>query len=126
MNITNLRDQLARDEGKKLKPYPDTRGKLTIGIGRNLTDNGISEAEANMLFESDLREHTRDVLERLPWAEFLDEPRRAVLINMCFNMGIVNLLGFKQMLTAMERKDWKTASEQPMLISAWAYGRLTR
>ena len=32
----HLRDQLDRQEGVRLKPYTDTVGKWTIGIGRNL------------------------------------------------------------------------------------------
>ena len=35
-----------RHEGLRLKPYRDTAGKLTIGVGRNLDDVGVSEAEA--------------------------------------------------------------------------------
>ena len=32
-------------EGFKSKPYTDTVGKITIGVGRNLTDNGLSKEE---------------------------------------------------------------------------------
>lgn len=45
---------LKLDEGLRLKPYRDTVGKLTIGIGRNLDDVGISEAEAEYLLSNDL------------------------------------------------------------------------
>ena len=36
---------LIRDEGLELKPYTDTKGKLSIGIGINL-DAGITRDEA--------------------------------------------------------------------------------
>ncbi len=35
-NQASLRAELTHDEGVRLKPYPDSRGKLTIGTGRNL------------------------------------------------------------------------------------------
>ena len=31
------------NEGLRSKPYVDTVGKVTIGVGRNLTDRGLSE-----------------------------------------------------------------------------------
>src|SRR4051812_27390106 len=41
VNRDALVNQLIIDEGLKLSPYTDTVGKLTIGVGRNLTDVGI-------------------------------------------------------------------------------------
>ena len=38
-----------RNEGKRLRPYPDAHGNPTIGVGRNLKGNGISIAEMNVL-----------------------------------------------------------------------------
>ena len=48
----NLIEQLKRHEGLKLKPYKCTADKLTIGVGRNLEDVGISEEEAEMLLQN--------------------------------------------------------------------------
>jgi Phage-related lysozyme (muraminidase) len=45
-DITSLEDQLIDHEGLKLEPYECTAGKLTIGVGRNLEDRGISVDEA--------------------------------------------------------------------------------
>ena len=42
----NIYDQLRRDEGVRFKPYQDTVGKWTIGVGRNLSDKGINWVEA--------------------------------------------------------------------------------
>jgi len=44
-----IRKLLEFEEGLKLKPYKCPAGKLTIGIGRNLEDRGITEQEAQML-----------------------------------------------------------------------------
>ncbi|MFA6660842.1 MAG: lysozyme, partial [Bacilli bacterium] len=40
--MDRIKEQLVRHEGLRLKPYRCTADKLTIGIGRNLDDCGIS------------------------------------------------------------------------------------
>ena len=116
---TNLRDQLIRDEGLRLLPYTDTVGKLTIGVGRNLTDVGISETEAEMLLENDVGRTVGKLLVVCPWISKLDAPRHAVLVGMAFNMGVTGLLGFRQMLLAVQAGQWATAAHE-MLESRWA------
>lgn len=102
-------EQLLRDEGLKLKPYLDSVGKLTIGVGRNLDDVGISVDEAHVLLANDIA-HAANMLEQaLPWAMNLDPARQGALLNMCFNMGIGGLLQFKKALEAMQAGDFNAA-----------------
>lgn len=61
MDTQQLREQLERHEGLRLKPYKDTVGKLTIGIGRNLDDKGISRKEAFALLDNDIAEVVRQL-----------------------------------------------------------------
>lgn len=82
-----LREQLERDEGLRLTPYTDSRGFLTIGIGHNLSAKAISHNAALVIFEDDIVDVVRELQERLPWAESLDEVRQGALINLCFNIG---------------------------------------
>ena len=89
-----LVDQLMRHEGLRLKPYRDTVGKLTIGIGRNLDDVGISRDEAMVLLKNDIDKTITALREHLPFYDSLSEARRNVLANMAFNMGIRGLLDF--------------------------------
>ena len=117
--ITKIEEQLIRDEGLRLKPYFDTVGKLTIGIGRNLDDKGISEEEAKTLLKNDIKECEVQVLNALSWAFTMNLPRYAVLLNMCFNLGINGLLQFKNALAAMESEQWEKAATE-MLDSKWA------
>ncbi len=113
-----IEDQLIRDEALRLKPYRDSVGKLTIGVGRNLDDVGISQDEAMTLLQNDI-EHASAVLRtRLPWTISIDEVRRAALVNMCFNMGIGGLLGFRKFLAALESGDYKSAAAE-MMDSTW-------
>ena len=45
MRLSRIAELIIRDEGKRKRPYPDTGGAPSIGVGRNLRDNGISVAE---------------------------------------------------------------------------------
>ena len=61
-----IKAQLVRHEGLRLKPYRCTAGKLTIGIGRNLDDCGISQKEAYAMLERDILECEQRLLEEIP------------------------------------------------------------
>jgi len=110
---------LKRDEGLRLKPYRCSAGKLTIGYGRNLEDVGITEAEAEILLEHDIRRSLADLDRALPWWRGLPAPQQRGLINMRFNLGLTRLLGFKKMLAALQAGNGKLASEEA-LSSKWA------
>lgn len=113
-----FRQQIIRDEGKRRFPYKDTRGNITIGIGRNLTGRGLTPEEIDYLYQTNVREVEGDLDTHLPWWRGLSGPRQRVLKNMCFNMGISTLLTFKHTLAAMERGS--EAVPALMLASRWA------
>lgn len=119
MNYATLKKELKRDEGMRLMPYRDTVGKLTIGVGRNLDDVGISESEADFLLMSDVGRAEGGLDGRIPWWRTLDETRQRVLVNMAYNMGIDGLMGFKNTLKAVQDGRWDAAAEG-MLDSKWA------
>lgn len=118
MNVELFASELERDEEVRLKPYVDSVGKVTIGIGRNLTDDGISLDEAKYLLKDDIERTLEDLSYALPWWIYLDEVRQHVLANMCFNLGISRLLGFKKMLAALKSHDFETAADE-MAASNW-------
>ena len=117
--ISNLKDQLLRDEELRLKPYTDSVGKLTIGVGRNLTDKGISLQEAQLLLVNDIGAALSELQSALPWTAMLDDVRKGALLNMTFNLGIGGLLEFHDFLARMERGDFPGAAGA-MLDSLWA------
>jgi lysozyme len=119
MNADQLAAQLVIDEGCKLKPYRDTVGKLTIGIGRNLDDVGISQAEAVALLGADISKVSAQLDSTLPWWREMSDRRQQVLANMAFNMGINSLLTFKNTLAAMKAGDYR-ATAAGMRASKWA------
>ncbi|WP_338862993.1 lysozyme [Mycetohabitans rhizoxinica] len=110
--------ELNRDEGRRLKPYLDTVGKTTIGVGRNLTDVGIADRECDLLLENDVRRSVTWLDRHLPWWRNLDAVRQRVIINMAFNLG-GKLLTFASTLAAMQRGDYAAAADG-MLASKWA------
>lgn len=116
---TAMTRQLRLHEGERLKPYRCTAGKLTIGVGRNLEDRGITREESAMLLANDIAAEERELLNALPWVATLDEVRQRVLLDMSFNMGLVGLLGFKRTLATIQAGEYQAAATM-MLDSKWA------
>lgn len=118
--LNRIKAQLVRHEGLRLKPYRCTAGKLTIGIGRNLDDCGISQKEAYAMLERDILSCEQWLIDEIPEIYCnLDEVRQSVLLNMCFNLGIKGLLAFKNTLSFVAAGDWEKAANG-MLASKWA------
>jgi len=120
MNRDALLTLLIADEGLKLKPYKDTVGKWTVGIGRNLDDVGITEAEAKYLCLNDITRVERDLDSKIPgWRGALNEKRKLVLASMAFQLGIGGVLKFPKFLAALQRGDYADAARE-MQESLWA------
>ena len=83
-----LAEQLTKHEGLRLKPYHCPAGKLTIGIGRNLEDKGITEKEARMLLENDIQECIQDLKIVFQAFDLLPEPARRVLVDTSVSVKI--------------------------------------
>ncbi len=117
--MTTLQALLIRHEGLRLKPYTCTAGKTTIGVGRNLDDNGITEAEAMAMLDRDIAVTTATLRDEFPWFADLDRTRKDAVISLGFNLGMPRLKGFKKFLAAMEAKDYEMAATEA-LDSKWA------
>lgn len=114
-----LRLLLLRHEGIRLKPYTDSVGKLTLGIGRNLDDVGISEMEALYLLSNDIRRVSREVQDAFPWFKSISVPRQDVVISMVFNLGLAGFSKFKLLIQAISNQDYERAAQE-MISSRWA------
>ncbi len=110
---------LELQEGYRQFPYKDTRGILTIGIGRNLEAKGLTLEESIYLMRNDIAEKEADLVKHVTFYNNLDDATKYVLINLCFNMGITRLLGFKNMLAAMAINNKGDAADE-LLDSDWA------
>ena len=109
---------IKKHEGLRLKPYKDTTGNITIGYGCNLS-KGISKEIANILYYYDKEIATSDAIDIFENFELLNEVRRAVLIDMAYNLGKTRLSTFKKMIAAVYNFDFEVAAME-MLDSKWA------
>ena len=90
---TRLEAQLVKHEGLRLVPYTDTVGKLTIGVGHNLDDKGLSPEAIAFILEKDIDDAEYDARSLFPNFDDLSDARKAVLIQMAFNLGSASALG---------------------------------
>ena len=118
-DINSFEDQLIDHEGLELKPYHCTADKLTIGVGRNIQDRGITEDEARYLLKNDIKIVEDELLTRQPVVAGLDSVRQRVLVDMGFNLGLPILMKFQNMWAAIEDEDYHEAARQ-MMDSRWA------
>jgi lysozyme len=119
--ITNLNEQLRRDEGEVLHAYQDHLGYWTLGVGRLIDKRkggGITAAESAYLLDNDITSKTYELVVALPWVDQLDPVRRAVLQNMAFQLGITGLLSFKNTLNFVKNGNYAQAAMN-MQISKW-------
>ena len=119
MNREQLIQELKRDEGVVLTLYKCSAGKNTIGVGRNVDDRGITDDESDYLLSNDIDLCIEELRATFPWFQTLSDTRQRVMINMCFNLGLSRLMGFKKFLSAVEAEEWETAGVE-MLDSKWA------
>jgi lysozyme len=120
--ITNLSQQLERDEERRRSVYPDSLGYWTIGIGICVDSRvgcGLHDEEIDFIFENRQKKNSAALAAELPWTQTLDEARRGVLLNMSFQLGIHGLLEFHQFLAALEARNYAAAASA-MLDSKWA------
>jgi len=119
MNYEKLKVQLTIDEGRRSDIYVDTVGKVTGGVGRNLTERGFSDDEIDLMLLNDIALVERQLDKTLPWWRQMNDARQNVLANMCFNLGINRLLGFRNTLKDMQAGRYDLAAAG-MLDSQWA------
>ncbi len=141
----SLEDQLILHEGLRLEVYKCPAGYWTVGVGRNLegkqlTDEeqehilgasglspeqviailrecGISKDDALFLLANDIEDAVKD-LSHFEWYENLDPIRKKVVIDMRYNLGPTRFRGFRKMIAALARGDYKAAAAE-MVDSRW-------
>ena len=114
-----LIDMLARQEGKRKFAYECTAGKISIGIGRNLEDRGLSDDEIMFLLNNDIEISQSELSETFDWFSSLNQARQDALVSMHFNIGLSSLLKFTNTLQHLSEGNFKQASQE-MLDSKWA------
>ncbi len=106
-------------EGFRDRPYLDTVGKRTVGYGWNIDDTPMEREAAEVQLTKKLERCEREVSTKIDFYPNLTQARKDVLIEMCFNLGLEGLLGFKNTLRLMGESRHEEAAVQ-MLKSKWA------
>lgn len=119
MNKLLLRSELKRDEGEKLRLYKCSSGKFTIGIGRNIEDNGISKDESELMFANDVDRVEKEARSIFGNWKSISDARQRALVNMLFNLGMTRFMTFKRMIGAVIREDWDGAADEA-INSTWS------
>lgn len=119
MNMDRIRTTLIKHEGIELKPYRCTSDKLTIGVGRNLDDNGISHETAMQMLTEDVDAAVEDLRRNLSWFDDAPVPVQEALVNLTFNMGMPNLMQFRKTLILLRDGAWDKAADE-LLDSRYA------
>lgn len=119
--MTKLVEQLKRHEGVRTHAYKCSANMITVAVGRNIDENGglgLSVDEIEYLLENDIKRCKQELIS-FPWFAEIDSVRQDALVNLCFNLGITRLLGFKNALTAMSIGDYDKAADE-FMDSRWA------
>ena len=119
--MSKLVEQLKRHEGIRTHAYQCSANMTTVGVGRNIDEDGgigLSIDEIEFLLENDIKRCKQELIS-FPWFSQIDSVRQDALINLCFNLGMTRLLGFRNALTAMSVGDYDKAADE-FMDSRWA------
>jgi len=130
MNLKILSKELIFDEGIKKTPYYCSKGFLSIGVGRNLKTNGLTKTEraylnyhetgylnlvltteqAIYLLNNDIKNSMTDLKHIFKDFDTFSDELQHILINLMHQLGYSSFNGFRDMVRAIKRKDFKDAA----------------
>lgn len=113
-----LKASLVKHEGTMPRPYLDSVGVWTVGIGHNM-NRPLSAAAIDQIYLDDVTEAFNECLHAFPWFADLTDTRQRVMVELVFNLGLGRLLGFPKFLVAMNAGNYETAADE-LLNSKWA------
>lgn len=120
--MNNIKELLRIHEGVEKFAYQCSANKTTVGVGRNIDREGglgLSDDEIDYLLGNDIQRVVMELQANVESYDSLSPVRKAVLVDMCFNLGISRFLQFKNFLAAVNSGDYERASAE-MLDSRWA------
>ena len=128
MNIEQLREEIAADEGCVYEVYLDHLGLPTFGIGHLVLETDeeygaevgtpVSEERVNHCFDNDVQQVLLDCIMIYPDFDDLPEEVQLIIANMMFNMGRPRLRKFVGMKEGVDHRDWNWAADE-MVDSRW-------
>lgn len=120
MNIDQLREELAADEGVVYEIYLDHLALPTCGVGHLIRKEDeeygqpvgtpISEERVRQLFALDVAVTIEDCRALFDNWDQLPEEAKLICANMAFNLGRSRLSKFVNFRAAVEAQDWQRAA----------------
>jgi lysozyme len=109
MMLETLEQMIERHEGYRTTPYIDSVGVQTIGIGHNL-HKPLTRTAIVQILRDDIADATNECVHEFPWFAELSKTRQWAMIDLCFNLGLKRLLGFRKFLEAMSLGEYERAA----------------
>ncbi len=138
-NTEALEEQLIRHEGYKTNRYYDTKGIPTIGVGFNLTrpdasnlvqkvgadytkvldgKQALNDVQIKYILSQDIANAVKDAKKIVKSYDNQPTQVQEIIVNMTFNLGSAGFRKFKKTISAIEARDYETASKE-MENSNW-------
>ena len=123
--MADVKAMVKRHEGSRNKPYKDSLGLWTVGVGHLIGDGRtlppemnrtFSDKEVDDLFEEDFAKHVK-IAEKTPGYDLANPTGKAAMIDLAFNMGQW-WTKWKNTAAALKSGDF-TAASQGLQDSAW-------
>ena len=118
----DLIEMLRRHEGVRSHAYKCSEEMITVGVGRNIDENGglgLSEDEIDYLLENDITRVRQELTDTYFWFPALNEARQDAMIDISFNLGQTRLRGFVKAVEAMSREQFDIAADE-FMDSRWS------
>jgi lysozyme len=126
--IEQIKEDLVRHEGYVTEIYLDSENLPTFGIGHLVTENDmeytwpvgtpVTDERILQVFHDDCKVAIDDAEQLVDDLYCHPDSVIRVLVNMVFNLGRPRLSKFKNMLTAVNDKDYSKAADE-MIDSKW-------
>ena len=120
--MSKIIEMLRKHESVETHAYECSANKITVGVGRNIDKDGgigLSNDEIDYLLANDIKRVNGELQRSFDWFNSLDQVRKDAMIDLCFNIGLPRMIGFKKALAAMDGVDYDTAALE-FLDSRWA------
>ena len=117
--MKDLLEKIKHHEGFVEHVYDDSLGIPTIGYGFAIKDLVLDEDIAEEILIRKLEKLKRNANARFQWLEDMPQEVQAVVLNMCYQLGVTGVSKFRKAISALQEGDWDEAANE-MLDSLWA------
>ena len=117
--MKDLLEKIKHHEGFVEHVYDDSLGIPTIGYGFAIKDLVLDEDIAEEILIRKLEKLKRNANARFQWLEDMPQEVQAVILNMCYQLGVTGVSKFRKAISALQEGEWQEAADE-MLDSLWA------